>query len=58
MMRNREEMEMERDIDNEWAREDDELSLWFTFLYSVVQLFLVALFVGLGAGYLVGVWGG
>ena len=58
MMRNREEMEMERDIDNEWAREEDDLSIWFTFLYSVVQLFLVALFVGLGAGYLVGVWGG
>lgn len=58
MMRKREEMEMERDIDNDWAREEDDLSIWFTFLYSVVQLFLVALFVGLGAGYLVGVWGG
>ena len=58
MMRTREEMEMERDIDNEWAREEDDLSIWFTFLYSVVQLFLVVLFVGLGAGYLVGVWGG
>ena len=58
MMRKQEEMEMERDIDNDWAREEDDLSIWFTFLYSVVQLFLVALFVGLGAGYLVGVWGG
>ena len=58
MMRKQEEMEMEQDIDNDWAREEDDLSIWFTFLYSVVQLFLVVLFVGLGAGYVVGVWGG
>lgn len=58
MMRKREEMEMERDIDNDWAREEDDLSIWFTFLYSAVQVFLVALFVGLGAGYVVGAWGG
>ena len=51
------EMEMERDIDNDWAREEDDFSLWFTFLYSAVQVFLLSLFVGLVAGYLVGVWG-
>ena len=58
MMRKQEEMEMEQDIDNDWAREEDDLSIWFTFLYSVVQLFLVVLFVGLGVGFVVGVWGG